>query len=173
MRIAGDEVTQVRLATGFNKERIGAESIGGLDGSEISGGADDNDESALQLRIFSQPAQEFESINARKLQVEENDRGQGKSGSVPIRRSALQVQNGLFTAEDRLHWIGNACLREKHFQQLRVVLVVFDNEDDFGFVGAHNNSNSQSLSVHLEIVPAPPRMLGERQTAVSQASSKK
>ena len=63
-----DEVLEIG---GFDQERAGAQAIGFVEVPNVSGGSQDDNSEVLQAWPLTEPAENFEAVDARHIKVQQ------------------------------------------------------------------------------------------------------
>ena len=124
-----DEFLQFPHASRFGKERIGAERIGAVNLADLVGTSEDDDQETAAGKLAANPAQEFECIGIRDVQIEEDNTGNGMGCAIVIGRVAAQIPGGFFAGANPVHGVHDAGPDENAVEHQEIIHILVHNEN--------------------------------------------
>src|SRR2546425_3984503 len=95
--------------------RVGAQFIGPIHVSLKSRGSENNHQQAVELRFGADPLQDFETVGARHLEVEQEKKGLRETFAVGIDAASAQILDRLGAIRNSLQRIAQTGLMKSSF----------------------------------------------------------
>src|ERR1043166_3543596 len=110
---------------------VGAQLVGTVHiGLEIGGGEHD-DEQSFEIGLSAGPLQHVEPVGAGHLEVEQDQKREGKAPAIGVEAAAAQVLDSLRAIADHFEGVAEPGLLKRALNEKHVVRIIFHQQNEF------------------------------------------